>query len=187
MKKIVILLIVLCLCTSCKEKDIWQYENIIQYEKGLSECQNEIHEVIRLFEKRIKKNKSEWNYYGQLCQYYKKLFVIHGFISENDFFEKTLAVYKKWILYNPEDNNHLIPYSFLLMVTDNEKEGSQLLNSIYDEEFIYNYSNPSQEDIKMFFCGFVLGKLKIEEFLGTIYENCLDFDMKEIAETFCGI
>lgn len=187
MKKIITFLLFLCLCCSCKQKNIWQFERTIQYEKGFSYCEKDINKIIIFFEKQINHNKEEWHNYGQFCQYYKKLFVIHGFISEKDFFEKICSIYEKWFLYNPDDTEHLIPYSFLLIVNNNEKKGIELLNSMYDREFSYNFSTPSQEDIKMFFCSFVLGKINREEFEGTIYENCLDFDMKEIAVMFCGI
>ena len=58
-----------------------------------------------------------------------------------------------------------------MYLTNKKKDSELLLNEIYRSDYVYNYTNPSNKDVKNFVSGVLLSKVKIEDFENTFYES----------------
>ena len=106
----------------------------------------------------------------QEVQLYVALY-LSGIITKEKCLDYIGAVYQKYISSNSGYEQIKFPYAVYLYLTNKKKDSELLLNEIYRSDYVYNYTNPSNKDVKNFVSGVLLSKVKIEDFENTFYES----------------
>ena len=133
-----------------------------------------------------KKYKNDWNKgYSLECQVLRYLYFTEK-ISQEQFLIEIKVVYDLWYAHNPSEKKHLIPYGCTVYLLGDEKQCLAIMKQVYNENWKYNFENPSADDIHNFFAGITTGAINKEDYQNTVYEFLFDLTDKEIINIFVG-
>lgn len=165
---------------SCKNADKNLRNGWAAFDDGRHE------EAARQFDMAIQADGHDWNKgYAQKCQLLRAQY-FSGEITKDLFLTSVRSVYDEWFEKNPNDEAHLVQYAVLLFLTGEEGKSISLMESVYDSQHCYNFENPSISDVQNFFAGRVTGKVRKEDFSGTVYEFLFDAAEEDLISIFVG-
>lgn len=165
---------------SCKNAEKHARNGWAAFDEGRHE------EAARQFDMAIQADGHDWNKgYTQKCQLLRAQYFFDK-ITKAQFFTSVRSVYDEWFEKNPNDEAHLVPYAVLLFLTGEEEKSISLMQSVYDSQHCYNFENPAIADVYNFFAGIATGKIKKEDFSGTVYDFLFDIAEDDLINIFVG-
>lgn len=115
-----------------------------------------------------------------------KIFIFYRKNFAGTVFNRNQSCVRFVVCTYPSEKKHLIPYGCTIYLLGDEKQCLAIMKQVYNENWKYNFENPSADDIHNFFAGITTGAINKEDYQNTVYEFLFDLTDKEIINIFVG-
>lgn len=179
-----ICLLVFSACSNHEKrlKELWDFENTINYQNFSKSEMDKIEELMKMFSQEEKYNKKSWSSgYSQQCYVLRKLYY-EELISKEEFLNQCVNIYNRYAKNQKKVSFHMTGFAVCLYYLGQTEKARELFIEILENGSEKDFDSKSNYEISVFICRKFLNE-KNDSNRDDLYSDMCEED---IINIFCG-